>query len=225
MPGSPTRPRSSSERGSFVTGISSTLVTGGSITGRVVRRAGAGIAGCQVRAYTPNGMLVTRWSETAGDGSFDIGGLTSGSYRVLVSGGTCGITSTDLHYDAGSPSRLTEDASLADPLAVTLGAATAVPGNLVITQIRNLERPSIAGEARVGEPLSADPGTWSPADVALAYQWHADGIPLPGATGPSFTPAADQAGSRIRVQVTASKASFASTSRSSDRTAPVASGP
>ena len=39
--------------GVLASGISSTLVPGGSITGRVVDPAGAGIPGCQVRAYTP----------------------------------------------------------------------------------------------------------------------------------------------------------------------------
>ena len=166
--------------GALVTGVSSALVSGGSITGRVVDRAGAGVPGCQVRGYTLDGGLVTRWSETDGSGSFDVGGLTTGSYRLLVSGGTCGIGSADLHYDAGAPSRLTRNASLADPLAVVLGHATAVSGDLVITQLRNLTPPSIAGTASVGEPLSADPGTWSPADLTFSYRWYADGVEVPG---------------------------------------------
>ncbi len=211
--------------GELVTRISSTLVSGGSITGRVVDGAGAGIPGCQVRGYTPNGALVTRWSETDGSGSFDVGGLTTGAYRLLVSGGTCGIARADLHYDAGAPSRLTEDASLADPLAVALGAPTAVSGDLVITQIRNMAPPSIAGEARAGELLSADPGTWSPPDVVFSYRWYADGVHVPGATGPSYTPTTGQVGSRIRVRVIASKAGYPDAARTSVPTAPVASGP
>jgi hypothetical protein len=210
--------------GALASGISSTLVSGGSITGRVVDRAGAGISGCRVRAHTPDGALVTRWSETGGGGAFDVGGLTTGSYRLLVSGGTCGIGRADLHFDAGAPSRLTEDASLADPLAVVVGTPTAVPGDLVIAQLRNLAPPSISGEARAGEPLSADPGTWSPADVTFSYRWYASGVQLPGATGPSYTPSMDQVGSSIRVRVIASKAGYANASRISDPTARVASG-
>lgn len=213
------------ENGALVTGISSTLVSGGSITGRVVDRAGAGLPGCQVRGHTPDGALVTRWSETDGGGWFDVGGLTTGSYHLLVSGGRCGIGRADLHFDAGAPSRLTEEASLADPLAVVLGAPTAVSGDLVITQLRNLVPPSIAGEARAGELLSADPGTWSPADVTFSYRWYADGVQLPGGTGSSYTPSTDQVGSRIRVRVIASKADYANAGRTSDPTAPVASGP
>ena len=184
MPVSAARPRSSSETATLASGISSRLVSGGSITGRVVDRAGAGIPGCQVRAHTPNGALVTRWSETDGGGWFDVGGLTTGSYHLLVSGGTCGIRRADLHFDAGAPSRLTEDASLADPLAVVLGAPTAVSGDLVITQLRNLAPPSISGKARAGELLSADPGTWSPADVSFSYRWYADGVAPAGRDRP-----------------------------------------
>ena len=108
---------------------------------------------------------------------------------------------------------------------MVLGAPTAVSGDLVITQLRNLAPPSIAGEARVGEALSADPGTWSPADVTFSYRWYADGVHLPGATGPSYTPTMDQVGTRIRVRVTASKAGYANAGRASGSTAPVASGP
>ena len=84
-----------------------------------------------MRAYTPDGALVTRWDETDAGGLFDVGGLTTGSYRLLVSATTCGIGGNDLYYDAGDPSRLTRDASLADPLAVVVGSPTAVSGDLV----------------------------------------------------------------------------------------------
>lgn len=209
--------------GSLVEGISSTLVAGGSITGRVVDRAGAGIPGCQVRAHTPNGALVTRWTETDGGGSFDVGGLTTGSYDLLIKGGTCGIRRADLHYDAGSASRLAENALLADPLTVVVGAPTAVPGDLTVTQARNLAPPSISGQARVGDLLIADPGTWSPADATFSYRWYAGQVQLPGATDPSFAPTADQLGSRIRVRVIASKPGYGNANRVSAPTAPVAS--
>ena len=104
---------------------------GASITGRVVDHDGEGIAGCRVRAYTPDGALVPRWDETDAGGLFDVGGLTTGSYRLVISAGTCEIGGNDLYYKAGDPSRLTADASLADPLAVVVGSPTAVSGDLV----------------------------------------------------------------------------------------------
>jgi hypothetical protein len=207
--------------GERATGISTTLVNGGSITGRVVDPAGAGIAGCQVRGHTPDDRLVERWSETGGDGWFDVGGLTTGSYHLLIKGGTCGIGASDLHFDAAATSRLTKNAELADPLAVVLAAPTAVPGDLVITQVRNLVLPSIIGEARVGETLHADPGSWLPSDASFSYRWYADGAHLPDATGPSYTPSVGQVGSRIRVRVVASRVGYSNTVRASGSTARV----
>jgi hypothetical protein len=45
------------------------------------------------------------------------------------------------------------------------------------------ERVEITGEARVGETIGVDPGTWSPADVALTYEWAAGDVVLDGQTG------------------------------------------
>ena len=90
--------------GELVTGISTTLVDGASITGRVVDHDGEGIAGCRVRAYTPDGALVPRWDETDAGGLFDVGGLTTGSYRLVISAGTCEIGGNDPYYKAGDPS-------------------------------------------------------------------------------------------------------------------------
>ena len=126
--------------GDVLEGISSGLVAGGSITGRVVDPGGAGIAGCELRAYTADGSLVTRWSRSGADGSFDVGGLSTGSYRLLISARTCGLGRSDLHLDLGPPQRLTMDASRADPLGVVIGSPTAVPGSLVITQPRDAGR-------------------------------------------------------------------------------------
>jgi len=209
--------------GELASGNSSTLYPGGSITGRVVGRDGMGISDCRVRGYTPNGSLVTRWSDTDEDGRFDIGGLTRGSYYLAINSGSCGISNADLFFDAGAPSRLTENASLADPLAVALGVPTAVAGDLEITQLRNLVPPSISGTARVGQPMTADPGTWSPSGVNFSYRWYADGVLLAGENGPTFTPGIDQLGTRIRVRVIASLAGYTTKGRTSPSTERVTS--
>ncbi|HYH62161.1 MAG TPA: hypothetical protein VD766_09875, partial [Solirubrobacterales bacterium] len=182
----------------------------------------AGVPGCRVRAYTPSGSLVTRWSDTDEDGWFDVGGLTKGAYYLAVGAGTCGISPTDLHFDAGQPSRLTGNAALADPLSVALGVATPVPGDLVITQLRNLAPPLVEGAPRAGQPLSANPGTWVPSGANFAYRWYADGLLVPGEQGQAYTPGASQVGKRIRVRVFASKAGYTDAGRTSASTARVA---
>lgn len=56
-----------------------------------------------------------------------------------------------------------------------------------LPQIRSTARPTIVGSVRVGETLHAEGGTWEPADASLSYQWLRDGVPIPGATGASYT--------------------------------------
>jgi hypothetical protein len=98
-----------------------------------------------------------------------------------------------------------------------------VPEDLVITQVRNLALPSIIGEARAGEALHADPGSWLPADASFSYRWYADGAHLPRATGPSYTPSIGQVGSRILVRVIASRVGYSNTARASRSTTRVVS--
>lgn len=51
---------------------------------------------------------------------------------------------------------------------------------------RNVTPPTVTGLAQWGENLTADPGTWDPADTPLAYQWMRHGAPVAGATGTSY---------------------------------------
>jgi uncharacterized repeat protein (TIGR01451 family) len=96
---------------------------------------------------------------------------------------------------------------------------------------RNATRPAIAGTVRVGERLTATPGSWaSPVPVSYAYAWQrcAPGgtscQPIPGATGATYAAAPVDTGWALAVEVTATS-SGGSTVASSDATAPVAPAP
>jgi hypothetical protein len=102
-------------------------------------------------------------------------------------------------------------------LAVNADGATAARSNrtAVVTSSaapQNTARPSITGEARVGETLTAEEGTWSNTPTGYAYQWQTcdvDGtgcIPVPGATGKTYGVRTSDLGFRIRVRVTARNA-------------------
>lgn len=69
--------------------------------------------------------------------------------------------------------------------------------------------PQIVGTPQVGQQLTADLGTWQPADATLAVEWLVDGTPVAGETGTTFTPRAADAGKTVSVRVTASKAGYA----------------
>lgn len=65
--------------------------------------------------------------------------------------------------------------------------------------------PQISGKGVVGEPLVADPGSWTGA-TAIALQWLKDGAAIEGATGVEFTPGDAEDGARIACRATASNA-------------------
>ena len=73
----------------------------------------------------------------------------------------------------------------------------------------------------VGSALTANPGTWRPGTVTLSYQWKA-GTRNIGTNSSRYVVKAADGGTRISVVVTASKAGYASVSRTSAATTVVA---
>lgn len=90
--------------------------------------------------------------------------------------------------------------------------------------------PKITGTPRVGETLTADPGTW-PADATLSYSWSVDGAPLQGSRARAAEPdatltiPAEAVGSRLTVTVTGSLDGWRAGSATSAPTAVVAAMP
>ena len=64
------------------------------------------------------------------------------------------------------------------------------------------------GEARLGSSLAIQPGTVSPADVAVSYAWLRDGVPITGASEASYSPTADDVGHQVVARVTLSKTGY-----------------
>jgi hypothetical protein len=94
---------------------------------------------------------------------------------------------------------------------------------ITMGRLVNQVAPSISGTPRVGQQLTANPGTWSSADATYAYQWLADDVVIPGATSTTFTPGESQVGRRLSVRVTASKPALTSGTAESAKTEPVSS--
>ncbi|MGO4803818.1 sialate O-acetylesterase [Arthrobacter sp. 2MCAF15] len=82
--------------------------------------------------------------------------------------------------------------------------------------------PSIRGTAKVGATLTAVPGAWGPGRVAFAYQWYRSHVAISGATRNTYRPGSADRGRTLTVEVTASKADYTTTSRSSTAAAKVA---
>ena len=97
-----------------------------------------------------------------------------------------------------------------DPTAKVLKAAlTATP------------KPQITGSATLGGTLTAEPGTWGPAPVALSYQWKRGGETISNATSAKYTPVAADVTKTLTVVVTGAKDGYESVSMESAPTAPI----
>jgi hypothetical protein len=84
--------------------------------------------------------------------------------------------------------------------------------------------PTVTGTAKVGSTLTAAAGTWGPTPVTLAYQWYRSGVAISGATATTYALTASDLGKAMTVKVTGSKASYASTAKTSAATTAVAAG-
>jgi len=101
-------------------------------------------------------------------------------------------------------------------------AKTSVTTSAVLRVLTATPVPTITGVPRVGIPITATVGTWSPSPVALTYQWKAGGVVIAGATRSSYTPTTRDLGKTLTVTVTGDKTGYLTVSRTSAVTAKVA---
>ncbi|MFD7070403.1 hypothetical protein ACFV97_24570 [Streptomyces sp. NPDC059913] len=131
--------------------------------------------------------------------------------RLLLRNGDREITGTTL---AVSPDRrtLTAEVDLTGApegawSAILLGRGNGEYGKLSFTvtsaPLTSTAPPTLSGEARVGEYLTATTGTWSPKPTSYSYQWYGDGKPISGATRSVFTIPASLMGKKVGVTITA----------------------
>jgi len=128
--------------------------------------------------------------------------------------------------DVGKRVRVLVTAVNADGATTAASAQTAVVSSS--SAPKNTAKPTISGTARVGEELTADPGTWSGAPDKFAYQWQrcdassTGCVDVAGANGKSYGVRALDVNHRLRVAVTATNGA-GSTTVTSDTTAAVTS--
>ncbi|WP_116654870.1 phage tail tube protein [Pelagibacterium sediminicola] len=77
----------------------------------------------------------------------------------------------------------------------------------------NIALPAISGLAKEGETLTAWEGIWTDSP-SFAFQWLADGTPIPGATSSSYTLDGTYIGDPITVTVTATNSAGSDTATS-----------
>lgn len=192
------------ERSALVSGRV-TAPTGVDITGQRVVVAVYPVAGAGAEVAAAN--VVTD------AGTFAVGGLPAGEYRVAF------VSSV-----AGAVSEWWQDASRFEKAwPLVLAAGEARPGiDAALEALHRMETsvPTISGTPVVGQTLRALPGAWT-AGAALSYQWYANGKAIAKATASSLALTTAHAGTRITVRVTGKKAAFASATVASAATAAV----
>lgn len=122
-----------------------------------------------------------------------------------------GSVTVDAGYDASVAIELTYGV-VPDlwAYARAIGTTGSAPGSAPLT---STPPPAILGRAAVGTTLAVRTGLWQPAPVALGYQWLADGQPISGATGATFTVTQEEVGARITVAVRGARDGYVSVTR------------
>ena len=80
---------------------------------------------------------------------------------------------------------------------------------VVVGRIDVVDQPFTAGgRSQVGSRMWIEPGTFTPNDATVTYAWLRDGVPIAGATAPSYVVAPADAGRRITGAVALSKPNY-----------------
>ncbi len=143
--------------------------------------------------------------------STEIAGATSKTYVPVAAdvGQTLKVRVTGTK--TGYPS-----ANATSPATAAVAEGTITAGTVTIT-----------GTAKVGQTLTANEGTWSPAlsGADYSYQWiRGASTEIAGATSKTYVPVAADVGQTLKVKVTGTKTSYTSANATSAATAPSVAG-
>jgi hypothetical protein len=187
-----------------------------SFSGVVSGARGTPLAGVTVDVFLGDDLVTPAATRTTGaDGSYRFEWLARGLYR--------------LRYDAGPTYAVQWYPQQPDPTqAWQIGNW---PGFHVddlneemLQPLSTPPTPTISGTAKIGNKLSAVPGSWGPSPVTLKYQWKFNNVTISGATAATYTLPASTLGQKITVTVSGTKADYVPKSMLSAPTAAVAAG-
>jgi hypothetical protein len=146
-----------------------------------------------------------QWQRCDANGAncVDIPGATGSHYTP---------TGADVGHTVRVVVTATNEAGTSTPTASTPIAVKASSAPVSATP------PVLSGPAAQGHSLTANPGNWSvPGPATYTYQWQrcdangANCVDIPGATGDTYTPSADDVGHTLRAQITATNDAGATT--------------
>ncbi|MFC5727895.1 MULTISPECIES: CHAP domain-containing protein [Nocardioides] len=91
----------------------------------------------------------------------------------------------------------------------TAWAPRVVVGEVLMGNIEVSAPFAVTGRPRLGHLLTATPGTYTPTDATVTYQWMRDGVPIAGASQPTYRLTAADVGSRVTTQVNLTRKNYA----------------
>ncbi|WP_340538613.1 Ig-like domain repeat protein [Nocardioides sp. GXZ039] len=138
----------------------------------------------------PSGSSVTRQWYRDGE---PVAGRTSTSYTLTAADGGHEITVVETAKKTG----WSNGTAASDPVFVEAPPAVSM-----------LSKPAVTGTPKVGQTLTANPGTWNATSARFTYQWFRNGVAIANATRSSYTPTAADAARRVHVVVTATATGY-----------------
>ncbi|MFC6151031.1 MULTISPECIES: RCC1 domain-containing protein [Mumia] len=139
---------------------------------------------------------------------------------VDVTSSVVALTASGKVYSWGGAAALNEVPASLDGAPVSAIAAGTAHNVALVTTLHAVADPTISGTAKVGQTLTAAPGTFS-LDPAVETQWLANGAPIAGATGTTLALTTAHVGKRISVSQTATKGADSVTATSAQTAAVV----
>ena len=171
-----------------------------------------------VFSSSPNGFLTSTYKV----GTSVTGGVTAWSpgptytYQWLRNGvAVSGATGTTYQLTSADLGAFMSFAITGTLAGYTTKTSTVNSGTAVMEgAISPAPTPTIVGSNRVGQVLTASPGTWM-SGATLTYQWLRGGTAISGATSASYTVLESDAGANISVAVRGSATAYASATMTS----------
>jgi hypothetical protein len=192
----------------------------GAVSGVVTGPGGTPLQGVRIEAYAYIGYgeyeNVGAGAVTEVDGSYRYDELRAGTYRFRFEDPSRRYR-REFWDDAPALADAT-DVRVADGRVVA-GVDAELAPPVVLTS-----SPRVSGAAQVGSRLTATSGAWTPTGATFTYRWLVGGVPVAGASAPTFVVPASALGRAVRVEVRASKAGFSDEQARSAATARVVRG-
>jgi carboxypeptidase family protein len=192
------------EAGAAAAQANATLQLGAKISGTVSSAAGRTALGGVLVCAADASIGAELCASTASDGSYTIGPLPGGEYRVHFDPAAAGSAYAPQFYEAAG----TE--AEARPVVIEPGASVAGVDAVMQGVPVAVLKPAIVGRAVVGQTLSFLRGTWTNSPTSVTDEWgRCDGTGAIDschtvATTPTYTLTADDVGHTIRIREKAS---------------------